>query len=60
MRKNRQRLLTLIFSNPDPTPMPPRPGIKRLADACPRCGCLHLNQAETDACRHQAFCHEQR
>jgi hypothetical protein len=34
-------------------PLPKRPGIatRRFADICPRCKCLHTDQAAVQACR---------
>lgn len=36
-----------------PLPLPKRPGIatRRFADICPRCKCLHTDQAAVQACR---------
>lgn len=31
-------------------PLPPRPGVKRLADVCPHCHVIHGNQASLQAC----------
>lgn len=35
--------------------LPPRPGIKRKADVCPRCHCLHLNAGEVARCREVQY-----
>lgn len=43
-------------------PFPPRPGIKtvrRLADACPRCRCLHMSADDATRCRQANAQHEQ-
>lgn len=34
-----------------PLPLPPRPGIKRLADVCPHCHVIHGNAESLQACR---------
>lgn len=42
--------------------LPPRPGIKtvrRLADTCPRCRCMHLTVEAAQACRSMANSREQ-
>lgn len=50
--------IDVLFSTP--TRLPPRPGIRRMADLCGRCGCLHISKAEADDCRHKNFCREQK
>jgi len=43
-------------------PFPPRPGVKTrrmLADACPKCRCLHTSVESAQACRSMVNSREQ-
>lgn len=40
-------------------PLPPRPGIKRFCDACPKCRVAHTDAASAQACRSMVAQREQ-
>lgn len=45
--------LRLVSSSERP-PLPPRPGIKRKADVCPRCASIHFTAEQDAICRQNA------
>lgn len=45
--------LHLVHSSERP-PLPPRPGVKRKADVCPKCRGIHFTLEQDTLCRQQA------